>query len=145
MIVFLHYEIPTFLLILPSPSSHNILYLLPNPFQKLLQQIHLSNHKLLHKLIRLFQLILQASFLLPEHLILITQLYHLLLQIIITIDSSQKFLLKPFRLLQFNLSLLRLPLCGVRYHHPDEYKHQSHITADYEAGTFLHNPSTPTL
>ena len=29
--------------------------------------------------------------------------------------------------------------------HPDEYKHLSHITADYESGTFLHNPSTPML
>ena len=56
-----------------SPPSSNILNFLPNPFPKLLQQIHLANHKLLHKLIRLFQLILQASVLLPEHLILISQ------------------------------------------------------------------------
>ena len=64
-----------------SPSSPNISYFLPNPSQKLLQQIH--------KLIRLFQLILQASVFLPEHLILIPQLYHLLLQIIVAINSSQ--------------------------------------------------------
>ena len=96
----------------------HILYLLPNPFQKPLQQIHPANHKLLHKLIRLFHLILQASVLLSEHLILIPQLYHLLLQIIVAINSSQKFLLKPFRLLQFHLCLLRLPFCGVCYHHP---------------------------
>lgn len=101
-----------------SPSSPNILYPLPNPFKKLLQQIYPTNHKLLHKLIRLFQLILQASVLLPEHLILISQLYHLLPQIIIAIYGFQKFLLKPFCLLQFNLCLLRLPLCGVYYHHP---------------------------
>lgn len=72
-----------------SPSSPNISYFLPNPSQKLLQQIHPTNHKLLHKLIRLFQLILQASVFLPEHLILIPQLYHLLLQIIVAINSSQ--------------------------------------------------------
>lgn len=92
-----------------SPSSPNILNFLPNPLHKLLEQIHLANHKLFHKLIFLFQLILQASVLLPEHLILILQFYHLLLQIIIAIYSFQKFLLKPFCLLQFNLCLFRLP------------------------------------
>ena len=71
-------------------SSPNILYLLTNPFQKLLQQIHPTNHKLLHKLIRLFQLILQALVFLLEHLILIPQLYHLLLQIIVAINSSKR-------------------------------------------------------
>ncbi len=101
-----------------SPPSPHISNLLSNPFQKLLQQIYPTNHKLLHKLIRLFQLILQASVLLPEHLILISQFYHLLLQIIIAIYGFQKFLLKSFCLLQFNLCLLRLPFCGVRYHHP---------------------------
>ena len=44
--------------IFPSPPSPNILNFLSNPFQKLLQQIHPTTHKLLHKLIRLFQLIL---------------------------------------------------------------------------------------
>lgn len=84
---------------LPSPQS----------IQKLLQQIYPTNHKLLHKLIHLFQLVLQASVLLPEHLILISQFYHLLLQIIIAIYGFQKLLLKSFCLLQFNLRLLRLP------------------------------------
>ena len=101
-----------------SPPSPNILNFLPNPFKKLLQQIHPTNHKLLHKLIRLFKLILQLPVPLSKHLILIPQLYHLLLQIIVAIDSSQKFLLKPFCLLRFNLCLLCLPFCGVRYHHP---------------------------
>ena len=81
-----------------SPSSPNILNLLTNPFHKLLQQIHPTNHKLFHKLICLFQLILQATILLPKNMVLIPQLYHLLLQIVISIDRTKQFLLKPFHL-----------------------------------------------
>ena len=98
-----------------SPSSPHISDLLSKPLHKRLQQIHPANHKLLHKLIRLFQLILQASVLLPEHLILISQFYQLLLHVIITINSPQKFSLKLFCLFPFNLCLRSLPFCGIRY------------------------------
>ena len=81
-----------------SSSSPHIFNLLSNPLHKLLEQINPANHKLFHKLIRLFQIFLEATVLLPQYLILIPQLYHLLLQIIISIDRTKQFLLKPFHL-----------------------------------------------